>query len=178
MLRPIGWIVFVAAVAMLAYWTATALIPGTMMHLAMGRLEQNAGVNTMGHAPLSTAERRIIVRPSPDLAYSTCLFDLAEGPVEITVAPIGAPYWSLSVYDERTNAVFVRNDRDANGGPLRIALARAGQAVPDGLETVRLSSDRGLALVRILVPERDAFAAIDTDRRSAGCAPLGRRESQ
>jgi len=91
-------------------------------------------------------------------------------PVEI--APVDAPYWSLSVYDEQTNAVFVRNDQEADGEPVRIVLTRAGQAVPDGLEAIRVSSDCGLALVRILVSERDAFDAIDTDRRSARCAPL------
>lgn len=172
MLSRIGWIAFVAGVAMIVYWTAIAAIPGTIMQLALGRLEQNAGINTMGHAPLSTADRRIIVRPSPDLAYSTCLFDVSDGPVEISVDPIDAPYWSLSVYDEQTNAVFVRNDREAGERPVRIVLMRAGQTAPDGLETVRVSSNRGLALVRTLVPERDAFEAIDADRRSARCAPL------
>ncbi|WP_299327167.1 DUF1254 domain-containing protein [Parasphingopyxis sp.] len=170
MLSRIGWIALVTGVAMMVYWTAMALIPGTMMHMAMGRLEQNAGVNSMGHAPLSTAERRIIVRPSPDLAYSTCLFDVSAGPVEISVPPIDAPYWSLSVYDAQTNAIFVRNDREADQRPIRIALTGPGQTAPDGLEAVRVSTDRGLALVRILVPERDAFDAIDAARRSASCS--------
>lgn len=66
MLRRLGWIASVAGIAMVVYWTTMAVIPGTIMQLAMGRLEQNAGVNTIGHAPFSTAERRVIVRPSPD----------------------------------------------------------------------------------------------------------------
>lgn len=172
LMHRIGWIALVAAVAMLVYWGAVAMTPRALMHLVMGRLEQNAPVNAMGHAPLSTAERRVIVRPSPDLAYSTCLFDLTDGPLEIVVEPIGSPYWSLSVFDAATNVAFVRNDREANGRPVRIALAREGQAVPDAIETVRVSSNRGLALLRILVPERASFDAIDLDRRSARCAPL------
>jgi len=173
MLRQrIGWIALVAGIAMFVYWSAVAMTPHTLMHLVMGRLEQNAPVNAMGHASLSTAERRVIVRPSPDLAYSTCLFDLTDGPLEITVEPIGSPYWSLSVFDANTNVAFVRNDRDANGQPVRVALALEGQAVPGDIEVVRVSSDRGLALLRILVPERGSFEAIDTDRRNARCALL------
>ncbi|MEM8694515.1 MAG: DUF1254 domain-containing protein [Pseudomonadota bacterium] len=172
MLRRLGWIGLVAGIAMLVYWTAIAMIPSTLMSMAMGRLEQNAPVNAMGHAPLSTAERRIIVRPSPDLAYSTCLFDVTDGPVEISVEPIDAPYWSLSVFDAETDVAFIRNDREAGGAAFRIALVKEGQAAPQGVEAVRVSSDRGLALLRILVPERDAFAAIDAARRTSRCGAV------
>ena len=169
MLNRLAWIGLVAAIAMLVHWLAVGMIPGRLMGIAMERIEQNAPMNAMGHAPSSTAERRIIVRPSPDLAYSTCLFDLSEGPVAVSVRPMDAPYWSLSVFDDETNVRFVRNDRETGDQPLNIVLAREGQAVPDGSEAVRLPSDRGLALLRILVPERDAFAAIDAARRTASC---------
>jgi uncharacterized membrane protein len=173
MLRQrLGWIALVIGIAMAVYWGSVAMIPRFMMHVAMGRIEQNAPVNAMGHAPLSTAERRVIVRPSPDLAYSTCLFDLSDGPVTVSVEPINAPYWSLSVFDAETNVAFVRNDRDANGGPVRIVLALDGQAAPEDIEVVRISSTRGLALLRILVPERGAFEAIDIARGNSRCAPL------
>lgn len=169
--RRLSWILLVAGIAMAVYWITLAMIPSTLMHVAMGRIEQNGPINSMGHAPLSTAERRVIVRPSPDLAYSTCLFDLSDGPLEIVVEPIGSPYWSLSVFDANTNVAFVRNDREADGEGLRVALVREGQAVGD-IEQVSVPTDRGLALLRILVPERDAFEAIDADRRNAWCASL------
>ena len=167
----LGWIALVAGIAMLVYWGTMALTPRALMHLAMGRLAQNVPVNAMGHAPLSTAERRAIVRPSPDLAYSTCLFDLTDGPLEIVIEPIGSPYWSLSVFDANTNVVFVRNDRETNDEGVRVALVREGQAVGD-IEEVSVPTDRGLALLRILVPERGDFEAIDADRRNAWCASL------
>lgn len=173
MLRQrLGWIALVSAIAMLVYWGAVAMTPRALMHLAMGRLEQNAPINAISHAPLMTAEQRTIVRPSPDIAYSACLLDLADGPVMISVEPIDAPYWSLSVFGSDTNVAFIRNDREANGQPVRIALAREGQAVPDDIEVVRVPSDRGLALLRILVPERGSFEAIDAERRNMRCASL------
>lgn len=172
MLSRIGWIGLVAAIAMLVHWVAVGMIPGRLMGIAMERIEQNAPVNAMGHAPISTAERRVIVRPSPDLAYSTCLFDLSQGPVAVTVQPIDAPYWSLSVFDDETNVRFVRNDRETGDQPLEVVLAREGQDVPEGREVVHVPSDRGLALLRILVSERDAFPAVDAARQTASCGIL------
>ena len=169
MLSRIGWIGLVAAIAMLVHWVAVGMIPGRLMGIAMERIEQNAPVNAMGHAPISTAERRVIVRPSPDLAYSTCLFDLSQGPVAVSVQPMDAPYWSLSVFDDETNVRFVRNDRETGDQPLEVVLAREGQDVTAGREVVRVPSDRGLALLRILVSERDAFPAVDAARQTANC---------
>jgi uncharacterized membrane protein len=145
--------------------------PGFLMGAAMARLDK-AGPNRFAHGPLATDKSRLIVRPSPDLAYSSCPFDLSKGPVLIDVVPVPAPYWSLSVFDQRTDVAFVRNNRDSKGASMRIALARQGQEVPAGLETVRLDDDRGIALIRILVESRDRFAAIDQARRASVCRPL------
>ena len=169
MLSRIGWIGLVAAIAMLVHWVAVGMIPGRLMGIAMERIEQNAPVNAMGHAPISTAERRVIVRPSPDLAYSTCLFDLSQGLVAVSVQPMDAPYWSLSVFDDETNVRFVRNDRETGDQPLEVVLAREGQDAPEGREVVHVPSDRGLALLRILISEREAFPAVDAARQTANC---------
>lgn len=170
--QRLGWIALVSAVAMLAYWGAVAMTPRALMYLAMDRVGQNAPTNAMAHAPMMTAEQRTIVRPSPDLAYSTCLFDLADGPIEISVEPIDAPYWSLSVFDSRTNVVFVRNDSETDDGPVHITLARDDQTVAQDIETIRIPSDRGIALVRILLTDRGSFDEIDDARRAARCMPV------
>ena len=145
--------------------------PSFLMGMAMARLDK-AGANRFAHGPLATDKSRVIVRPSPDLAYSSCPFDLSKGPVLVDVAPVPAPYWSLSIFDQRTDVAFVRNNRDTQGGSIRIALARDGQEVPAGIETVRLADNRGIALVRILVESRDRFAEIDAARKKSVCQVL------
>ena len=167
-LLPAG---FGLALAALSYHLALAATPTVLMRAAVAKLDR-AGTNRFTHGPLATDRSRIIVRPSPDLAYSSCPFDLSEGPVLVEAAPAPAPYWSLSVFDLRTDTAFVRNNRDSNGKPVRIVLAREGQAVPAGVETVRLGGDRGVALVRILVESRDRFQAIDRARRASRCARI------
>ena len=158
--------------AFIAYQAALVAAPRVLMTAAIGRVERLGGVNVFRHPPMASAQARTIVRPSPDLAYSSCVFDLGEGPVVIEVAPVPAPYWSLSVFDARTDVAFVRNNRDSRGAPIRIALALAGQQVPAGLEAVRVDGARGIALVRVLVESRDRFPAIDRARRASHCRRL------
>jgi uncharacterized membrane protein len=162
---------FGLALAALFSHLALVATPGVLMGAAMAKLDR-AGVNRFTHGPLATDRSRIIVRPSPDLAYSSCPFDLSDGPVLVEAAPAPAPYWSLSVFDQRTDTAFVRNNRDSGGKPVRIVLAREGQTVPAGSEAVRLGYDRGVALIRILVESRDLFPAIDRARRASRCTTL------
>ena len=151
-------------------WQATLLaIPRGIMSLAVSRLGEAGGLNRMLHAPLPGPGRRTVVRPSPDLAYSSCPFDLSKGPLLVEVAPVAAPYWSLSVFDARTDVAFVRNNRDTGGKGFRIALATQGQAVPAGVETIRLDDAKGVALLRILVEDRARFSSLDRARRGSGC---------
>ena len=121
------------------------------MGFATQRISKAGGYNTMFASPLATDKARAIVRPSPDLAYSSCPYDLSNGPVLVDVEPVPAPYWSLSVFDARTDVAFVRNNIEANGQPIRIAIALAGQPVPDGMQAVRVKDASGIALIRILV---------------------------
>jgi len=154
-------------VAALAWQATLAAAPQVIMRIAVKRIADAGGLNHMQHAPLPGPGRRTVVRPSPDLAYSACPFDLSKGPLLIQVEPVAAPYWSLSVFDDRTDVAFVRHNV-----PVRIVLARPGQSVPPGTETVRLGGDRGVALVRILVEDRARFEPLDRARRASFCRPL------
>ena len=158
--------------AIAGYTVAMVQFPQVLMGFATSRISKSAGYNTMFSAPLATDKARAIVRPSPDLAYSSCPFDLSNGPVLVDVEPVPAPYWSLSVFDARTDVAFVRNNLDANNQPIRIAIAQEGQPVPDGMQAVRVSGATGIALIRILVQDRAQFAAVDAARKTSSCKPL------
>ncbi len=146
--------------------------PRVLMSFATHRISKAGGYNTMFASPMATDKARAIVRPSPDLAYSSCPFDVSSGPVLVDVAPVPAPYWSLSVFDGRTDVAFVRNNIEANGQPIRIAIALAGQPVPNGMQAVRVADSTGIALIRILVQDRAQFPAIDAARKQSSCKPL------
>ncbi|MBY0521326.1 MAG: DUF1254 domain-containing protein [Sphingomonas sp.] len=155
--------------ALLAWQATLAMVPRALMALAVSRVSQAGGPNRMTHAPVVTAQSRAIVRPSPDLLYSSCPFDVSKGPVLIDVATVPAPYWSLSIFDSETNVAFVRNNVEADGQPLRVAVALAGQAVPAGYRAVRVTGSRGIALVRILFDRETPVASLDRARRASRC---------
>lgn len=157
--------------ALLAWHVTLANTPYVLMRLAVGRVSAAGGLNRMAHAPPVTAKARAIVRPSPDLLYSSCPFDLSGGPVLVRVPAIPALYWSLSVFDARTDTAFVRNNRAAPGG-VRVALLGPGQQALAGYAAVRPSGGRGIALLRVLIDRTRPFAEIDAARRGARCSAL------
>ena len=156
-------------VAVGAYYTALVQTPRLLMRAAVTRVAAAGGMNRLSHAPLATDRSRAIVRPSPDLAYSSCPFDLSNGPVRVTVPPIPSAYWSLSVFDARTDVAFVRNNADTKGRGVDIVLANRGQPTQPGAPVVLVDGSHGIALLRVLVEDRAAFAAIDAARRRATC---------
>jgi len=158
-------------VAVIGYGAILEAIPRGIMAVAERRIAARTGWNDMAFPPLPTAEARSVVRPSPDLAYAICVVDIGKGPVRIDAPALPARYWSVSVFDHRTDVAFVRNNRDSRGGPISIVLAREGQRTPAVVPVVRLPSARAIALLRVLVEDRGAFPAIDRTRRAARCGP-------
>ncbi|KTE14302.1 DUF1254 domain-containing protein [Sphingopyxis sp. H115] len=155
-------------VAAATMWAAILYLPYGLMDIAMNRLGQG-GINSMSHGNLATPERQPVVRPSPDLAYSSCPYDLSQGPLAIDVVPVPGRYSSLSLFDAATDVIFVRNDVEAAGKPYRIIVAREGQVVPAGAEIVRTDQDRGIALIRLLLREPAEIGALDAARRQSSC---------
>ena len=165
------FLVFVATA--FGAWHATlAVTTFGLMEAAVRRISARTGFNRMAYGNLSTPTNQPIVRPSPDLAYSTCPFDLSEGPLLVTVVPVAGRYSSLSVFDARTDVVFVHNDIQARERPFKIAIARSGQEVPEGVETIRVDYDRGIALIRLLLADPKEIAQLEAVRRQSSCATI------
>ena len=166
------WLAPLAAGALSAAiaWQATLLAaPFALMRVAMRRLAANAPENAFVHSPPTRADRQLVVRPSPDLLYSICVFDVSAGAVLVDVPPIARHYWSVSIFDARTDVAAVRSDRDTGGGPARLALVARGQAAPAGYDAVPLAHPRGIALIRVLVSGDDDVRAVDPLRQQASC---------
>lgn len=168
MRRWLGPILFGLIVAAATAWAAIAYIPYGLMNVAIDRLGQG-GINTMSYGNLATPERQPVVRPSPDLAYSSCPYDLSEGPVAIDVTPVSGRYSSLSLFDAATDVIFVRNDIEAGGKPYRIIVALDGQQVSSGTEIIRTSHARGIALIRLLLKDPAEIGSLDAVRRQSSC---------
>lgn len=158
-------------IAALVHFAAIFAVPRVLMNIAIERIGA-AGANVWRTTGRVTAASRQIVRPSPDFAYSACVFDLSEGPVIITATPWD-DYWSLSLYGANSDNFFVIDDREAHYGA-EITLVRKGAAHPEGASMVVESpSARGIALIRRLAPTPstyDAAAAIASEDVCANIA--------
>lgn len=160
-------------VAALSYQGTLLATPYVLMHKAMEKVGAGGKVNQFTFAKPSTSYYQPIVRPSPDLSYSTCVFDLSKGAVLIDVEPVPGHYWAVGIYDARTDVAVVRSGRDTGEKAAKLALHREGQKVPAGYDSVKLAHDKGLALIRILFDGKEDYAAIDAIRRKSTCKQAG-----
>lgn len=147
--------------------------PRAIMHVALGKMSGDGrAINRFVFGDRTTQNSRRVVRPSPDLAYASCVYDLSGGPLLVQAAPTpGGGYVSISVFDARTDNIAVFDTSQSPQG-IRFVLARAGQGGPSGLPVVTANHDRGVILDRRLAPTAQAFAAADQARRADSCAPL------
>ena len=75
----------------LRLWLAATLATALLVHFgtlyALPRLVMRRALKTMGEAnsmhfgTRPTAASRVVVRPSPDILYASCPFDLSSGPL-------------------------------------------------------------------------------------------------
>ena len=158
-MEVIKWGAAVLVAGLVLQFVGILMVPGTVMAVLWGRLidESQASsvvVNQMSHSGLSNADSDFVVRPSPDLLYSICLYDLSEGPLQIS-GQVPDSYWSLQFYAMSTdNFAGISNTRDQvyrAGKPYRITLVGPDQSFTAAGETIHTPGNKGLALIRMAV---------------------------
>jgi uncharacterized membrane protein len=142
-------------------------LPNLIMDRAMAQM---GAVNTIHHGQRATAAIHGVVRPSPDLLYSVCPYDLSKGPLFISATVPPGTYWSVSLFDDATNNFYVRNDSQAKGSvALQVYYATMAMTEAPKLQRVRSPSVRGLVVFRTLVSDESKLAEIDNARRKVRC---------
>jgi uncharacterized membrane protein len=126
---------------------------------------RDSGSNTFRHGRAPTHRSRQIVMPSPDLVYSSCVYDLAAGDLVISgdLPPAGY-YWSLSLYAHNTDNYFVLNDRELPGRKFSITVSRTAR---DG--AVQSPTRTGIALIRMIQRTQDDLPIIQAAQQSISC---------
>src|SRR6266481_5597223 len=124
-----------------------------MLRTAAG-ISKRAAANTILHAPRPNANSRGVVRPSPDMLYSICVYDLgaAGGAVRVSTHDMPETYWSVSLFDVDTNNFYALNARQAKAGAADFLLTAPGASVGSAhLPVVVPPTDRGIVLFRTLI---------------------------
>mgnify|MGYP002622116177 CR=1 FL=1 len=162
------------AAALAAHLATIFAAPYVLMDAAMERISRDGTVvNQWLHPPRTSEESRRVVRPSPDVAYSACVYDLREGPLHVT-ASAWDDYMSVSVFADNSDNIFVQNDRQAPNG-VDFVLVHGGQEPPStAAQIVESPSERGIILQRRLAPTAERFEAADAARSDDVCEIIGR----
>jgi len=170
----LAWLALMVLVHTVSLHATPRLIMGfTMRHLA--RLA--GGWNHVYTPPIATWRQRGIVMPSPDVLYAVCPLDLGSGDVLVEAPVPHQTYWSLAVYDERTDNLYVTDDLQQTGERVRVRLTAGAAPVPtagkadDAVPVVSLGGRHGLVLLRTVVSDpHDPFDALDALRRQTRCS--------
>ena len=168
------WGAFTLVLASLIHWATVTYTPSLIMWRAMSATA-GKDTNTINHRDRPTAASRTIVLPSPDLLYSTCVFDVSRRPLKIVTASPTDTYWSMALYAANTDNFFVLNDTAAKGQPSTVILVGKGQSVPpqaEGTTVVSAPTAKGIVLFRTLINDEARLADLDQQRRAAKCDPM------
>lgn len=174
-MRKLAAFLVVAALTNLA---TVAALPWLINAVVVHRLvEQSGGYNVAVAWPRADASARTIVRPSPDLLYTSCAFDVTERPLRIT-APVPDSYVSISGFAANTDNFFALNDADVAPGldgrrQLDVVLARAGATgMPADVHVITAPTTRGLILFRSLITRDADLPALQELQARQLCRPL------
>jgi uncharacterized membrane protein len=142
------------------------------------------GVNVMVHSERVSHTSRNVVRPSPELLYSICWYDLSRSPVRVTSGAPAGTYWSVALYRNNTDNFYVVNDTQTQGAKADFVLYNEAQITSGGkgsfesqyghlgVPGVQSPSTTGLVLIRTLINDESNLPVIDAERRQATCAPV------
>jgi uncharacterized membrane protein len=174
--RSWKWIAATLLVAAVVHGATVFLLPRFIMLRTMAGITKLAGsTNTIVHAPRATWRSRGVVRPSPDLLYSICAYDLGatDGAVRVSTHDMPETYWSMSMFDADTNNFYALNDRQAKTGAADFLLVGPeGSAGAGRSPVVTAPTNRGIVLFRTLVDDESHIAEIDAARHNAACDPF------
>ncbi|MFT3728788.1 MAG: DUF1254 domain-containing protein [Terricaulis sp.] len=160
------------AIAVLTHIIVLFAFPTALMNVAMARVGRGH-FNAWSPMQRVTEASRAIVRPSPDLAYSACPYDLSHGPVKISVPP-WHNYWSLSFYQDNSDNFFVVDDRESKSGADITLVSKDAQPPAHATQVVESPSARGIALIRRLAPTQSEYDAAAQTAKGDVCAAITR----
>lgn len=159
-------------VAVLANLLTVAALPRLINLYVLHKIAVIAGgENRPLPAPRADANARTVVRPSPDLLYTACVYDVSERPLHIT-APAQESYVSISGFAADTHNFFAIDNADGKKN-FDLILAREGAGVTSATaQVIAAPSARGLILFRSLISSEAELPRLQRDFQSRqSCAP-------
>jgi uncharacterized membrane protein len=179
MIRWLLWLLSGLLLGGLVHLTAIMALPRTASRDAYTRLAALGAVNEFTMLPEPTPEASVLPFMDPAFAVAVCRYDLAKGPLKLTV-PVDQAYTSVTFYTRYDVAYYAINDRAAGRRSIELDLMTTKQreALPDDEEVtaadrliVESPSLTGLIVARAFAPEPSLMPAATVSLRTAQCKP-------
>ena len=126
MIRWLLWLLAGALLGGIVHLVAVLILPRTATQDAYSRLAPVAPVNAVTAVPQPRPQNELMPFMDPAFASAVCRYDLATGPIKLTV-PISPAYTSVSFYTRRGVAYYAINDRSAGRRQIELLLMTAAQ---------------------------------------------------
>lgn len=170
-MRSIALVLFVG---LAVHFGVVTTLPTVIMKVVLSRVSKRKAVNAATHAPAVSAKSRQVVMPSPDLLYTVCAFDLSTKTSLTITAQVPSTYWSLAVYDDSTNNVYVTNDKKVGPGLHTWKLQHSekgngGSKSPSKGKLIQSPSKKGLILIRMLIHDRTKLKQLQAIQKKTRC---------
>ena len=146
------WIAVVLLIGWLGHYPLAMLVPRLVMETLYQKVGEFSGYNRLNVSQRPDETSRAVVRPSPDLLYASCVYNLEQGPIVIS-APVPERYWSMQFYQMNTNNFAgISNQREQRyraGSQVEVTLVGpdANPAEYSG-EVIQSPTTRGVMLLR------------------------------
>ncbi|NQZ87306.1 MAG: DUF1254 domain-containing protein [Colwellia sp.] len=146
------WIVAILLCGWLGQYPLAMLVPNLVMERVYSKIGEVADYNQLNVTPRVDENSRWVVRPSPDLLYASCLYNLEQGSIVIS-APVPERYWSMQFYQMNTdNFAGITNQREQHsrvGTQVEVTLVGpdANPAEYSG-KVIQSPTTRGIMLLR------------------------------
>ncbi len=151
-MKLLRWLLGIALCAWAGQFLLAMLLPGLIMEILYLRGAEETGINRLVVAPLPDETFRTVVRPSPDLLYASCIYNLRDGPLLIE-APVPQRYWSMQFYQMNTdNYAGITNRRDERyraGSVVKVTLIGPdGNPADHPGAVIQSPTQRGIIILR------------------------------
>lgn len=143
----------------------------TAVLIALKNKRVNKGFNTIMHSRIIDANFREIVMPNPDFLYSLCSYSLKDHPLKITATIPDDTYWSISMYDTKTNNFFAFNDTMTEKKNLNILLYKdnSHENYPEADLKVYSPDKIGIVLFRTLIKDKSKIEDLMVAQKNTNC---------
>jgi uncharacterized membrane protein len=172
-MKLLKWLLGILLCAWAGQYLLALLVPNLVMETLYAVGTEQRGYNQLLVSQVPDETSRTVVRPSPDLLYASCIYNLEDGPIVIE-APIPARYWSMQFYQMNTdNYAGITNQRDERhrvGSVVKVTLISTDESLANYTgEVIQSPTQRGMVLLRAsAIGDRSAQqAALD----ASSCGP-------